>query len=608
MENKSDTMTFKDTIKNYLYALKLAGKLYLFKFTVNLLLDVVQRAIVFFSFTYLLRYIVNGIQNKTPALNLIVYVLTMLILNIVFAIINEAYSSILEPIIERKSSARLTKEIYIKSLEADYANFENVESYEKYNRVLSNSVGALNDAMASVREAVGLAISLALNIWLVLSIDPFLMVFAIPPLIITFFTPKLQKIYYDYSVAEQVINRKSDYTRRTFYQAEFAKEMRLTNIHKVMIARFESSIKDYIHLLRTKGLKNALISYSLSFISSIVAPFSAQMYALYRALVSKTIMYGDCLVAINTLSVFTSIISSINVIISYICNSSLYIQDYRQFMTEEPTVNPNRNGLEPISGDIELCNVSFRYNGATEDTLRDVSLKIKKGEKIAIVGHNGAGKTTLVKLLLRLYDPTEGKICMSGHDIREYKLKEYRNTYGVLFQDYKLMSVTVAENVLGRVYRQGDDAIVIDSLKKADVWENISAQPKGIHTVMTCEFDDDGLILSGGQTQKLAIASIYARNADTVILDEPSSALDPLAEHEMYRNMLEASHGKTVIFISHRLSSAVSADRIFFMEEGRLAEQGSHAELMRLNGKYAEMFRMQAQNYTDEINEGISHE
>lgn len=405
-----------------------------------------------------------------------------------------------------------------------------------------------------------------------------------------------------------MINRKSDYTRRTFYQAEFAKEMRLTNIHKVMIARFESSIKDYIYLLRTKGLKNALISYSFSFISSIVSPFAAQIYALYRALVSKTIMYGDCLVAINTLSVFTSIISSINVIISYICNSSLYIQDYRQFMTEEPTVNPNSSGLEPTSGDIELCNVSFRYNGAVEDTLRDVSLKIRKGEKIAIVGHNGAGKTTLVKLLLRLYDPTDGEICMNGHDIREYKLREYRHTYGVVFQDYKPMSVTVAENVLGRVYRQGDDALVIDSLKKAGVWENVSVQPKGIHTVMTREFDDDGLILSGGQTQKLAIASIYARNADTVILDEPSSALDPLAEHEMYRNMLEASHGKTVIFISHRLSSAVSADRIFFMEKRRVEEHGSHAELMRLNGKYAEMFRMQAQNYTDEINEGISHE
>lgn len=226
-------------------------------------------------------------------------------------------------------------------------------------------------------------------------------------------------------------------------------------------------------------------------------------------------------------------------------------------------------------------------------------MTIKQGEKIAIVGFNGAGKTTLVKLLMRLYDPSSGEILLNGRNIKEYNLESYRGSLGVVFQDYKQFALSVVENVLGRPMREGDEAAVEDCLRRAGIWDKISALPEGINTRMTREFDDDGLILSGGESQKLAIASVYARNSSVVILDEPSSALDPIAEHDMYRQMYRACEGKTMIFISHRLSSAVDADRIFLIEDGSIKESGSHSELMRLNGSYAEMFKAQAESYTD---------
>ena len=606
--HKLGLLSMKHTVKNYFYSLKLVIRHYPVSFFSDLLLDIIQRITIFFSFTYLLRYVVNGIQDHKSVADIMTYVIVMLAVNVAFVIVNSTYTRRFKPILDKKGDARLKRAVFRRSLEADYANFDDPDAYESFSRVLSNSAEALECAKNAVQEMFSFALSFSLNVWLILTIDPVLFVFAALSLLSVLFTPFLNRGIYGYSVEEDRISRKNDYIRRTFYQAEFAKEMRLTNIHRVMIARFEASSAEIIQLLKTKRLRLAFLSFLDHFLTSCIVPCAAQLYAIYRTVVSKTMMLGDCLVVINAALAFSGIAASVKVIVSFFCDAALYIRDYRSFMTEVPQVDPNPDGLMPTVGDIELKNVSFRYRGAETDTLRGVSVKIKKGERIAIVGHNGVGKTTLVKLLLRLYDPTDGSVFAGGHDIREYRLKEYRRTYGVVFQDYRQMAMTVAENVLGRAFEDGDEAVVVDALKKAGLWEIISALPKGIHTVMTREFDSDGLVLSGGQTQKLAIASIYAKHADTVILDEPSSALDPLAEHEMYGNMLRASEGKTVIFISHRLSSAVSADRVFFMENGGVCEMGSHAELMRRNGKYAEMFRMQAQNYTDGVHGGADSE
>ena len=592
-------LSIPQVIKNYLYATKMMLKFYPLKFCLQMIFWILANFLNFFSHTYMLRYVVNGLQEGKSVRVILSYVFFMLVINIVIDSIRAVYNNIFLPIIDCKCERRLKMELYKRSIQVDLKNYENPEDFDRFERAMSSGAGAIHNVIGSIGGAISTLISISLDSWILFEIDPVLFVFVIIPWLSSPLLVKLNKEQYEYGVEIKKINRRKNYTRRTFFHAEYAKEMRLTNIHRVMLRRFKESIEDHLKLVKSRGLRLSMVYFARSIVSLTLSVRFAQLYAIYRTLVSNTMMYGVCLVVIYSIGSLSGTANNITNIFSDIYNIALNIRDYRAFMEEEPAVSPNYNGQDPVAGDIECINMSFRYDGASDETLKRINLNIKKGERVAIVGHNGAGKTTLVKLLMRLYDPTSGTIRVADRDITEYKLKEYRNTYGVVFQDYKQLAFTVAENVLGRPYHTSDEEKVWEALKKVGLADVIDKLPNGIHSILTKEFDEDGLVLSGGQSQKLAIASIYVRDAHTVILDEPSSALDPLAEHLMYKNMRAASVGKTVIFISHRLSACVDADRIFYMENGSITETGNHRDLMGLNGKYAAMFRTQAQNYTD---------
>ena len=223
------------------------------------------------------------------------------------------------------------------------------------------------------------------------------------------------------------------------------------------------------------------------------------------------------------------------------------------------------------------------------------------GKRIALVGCNGAGKSTIVKLLLRLYDPSEGRITIDGTDIRDVKLSSYRKLFSVMFQDYKCLSMTVAENVMRGPFTEDDRETVKTALKESGVLNKINTLEHGIDTTLTKEFDPKGAVLSGGESQKVHLAAVFAQNSPYAILDEPSSALDPIAEYNVFESMIRATQGKCVLFISHRLSSAVLADTILVMDNGQMIQCGSHTELLKEpHGLYAEMFHRQAQNYFSE--------
>ena len=289
----------------------------------------------------------------------------------------------------------------------------------------------------------------------------------------------------------------------------------------------------------------------------------------------------------------------------YIFNESKLFENLEEFLEQDRKPKEEKIIPDEIES-VEFRTVTFTYPGAKTPTLNNISFKWRKGEKLAIVGYNGAGKTTLIKLLMGLYPVTEGQILVNGIDIKDIDLDAYRDRFGTVFQDLQVFAMTLAENVLmRRPAGEEDYEKVRKALQDAQFDCEHRGLTKGLDTVISREFDEEGFVPSGGQAQKIAIARVFASQPDMVILDEPSSALDPLAEYNMYRNMMKLSEGKGVIFISHRLSSARMADKIYLVKDGKIVEQGTHEQMMDLNGFYHEMFMLQAENYQDSLPEEI---
>ena len=282
------------------------------------------------------------------------------------------------------------------------------------------------------------------------------------------------------------------------------------------------------------------------------------------------------------------------------CETSLYIQKIRDFLAYEPKVVSTSSDV-PASAAKELVlrDVGFSYKASLPAVLSDISLKVHPGEKIALVGYNGAGKTTLVKLLMRLYDVSSGEILADGKNVKDYDLTAYRNSIGTVFQDFEIFAGSVKENVVLDVAKHADEARVRQALDDSGLLKRADALPMKLDTPLTHEFSEQGVDMSGGERQKLAISRVFYQNASLMILDEPSSALDPIAEYQLNHAMLSATKDKTVIFISHRLSTTRLADRIFMLEEGHIVEEGTHASLLEKGGKYAEMWKAQAGAYIE---------
>ena len=288
--------------------------------------------------------------------------------------------------------------------------------------------------------------------------------------------------------------------------------------------------------------------------------------------------------------------------ISCLLEGNLMICEYRKMM-DYPNKFMREEGMGiPLAWreqlpEIIFKNVSFRYEEDGEDILKDVSFSIQPGEKIALVGNNGAGKTTLIKLLCGFYHPTDGEILIGGHSIETLNLDEYHELLAVIFQDINMIPVSIASNVSGRVEEETDMGRVRECLLHAGLWKDVEALERKELTNLTQSFDPDGIQLSGGMMQKLMLARCLYKDAPMLVLDEPTAALDPIAESNMYEEYQTAARGKSALFISHRLASTKFCDKILFLDDGRIVETGTHKELMRKKGKYAEVFEVQSQYY-----------
>lgn len=393
--------------------------------------------------------------------------------------------------------------------------------------------------------------------------------------------------------------RQMDYYSRIIVDKDMIKEVKLFNMADFLIERFNTAFNTYYKNIRTLTLKQG----KWMIVSMVVAMayLSWVFVSLGQSAFNREITIGDFSLYSNAIISSQAAFQSVIETLSALYEGTLFIENLRTFLQEKETIKPiieqPKNTKKNVHS-IEFVNVSFKYPKMDKWVLKNISFKIDPGKIFALVGFNGAGKTTLLKLMMRLYDPIEGKVLIDGIDIREYDINSLYSLFGTVFQDFGRYAFNIRENIalgcLSELYNQERLNLAIE---QANIKDIIQSVPNGIDAPLTRMFEKDGQELSIGQWQKIAIARAFFRQAEIMIFDEPSSALDANAEEEIFKQFVQLSQNKTAIFVSHRLSSATLSDKVIYLEEGEIKEMGSHHELMELKGKYAEFFSKQAKRY-----------
>lgn len=488
--------------------------------------------------------------------------------------------------------------IFKKAVEVDMACFENPDFYDKYQRateIVSDShymEFSYCFAMLISGSLTGICL-----IFYVISIDPRILLFLLTMIFVVFFEALKGKIEVEKDKQMTPHKRTKAYVKRTVFLREFAKDMRTSGIFNAMHERYKNAIEKNREIIKKYGKKMALLEVLSGLFGTSLPVVITYIYASYRFAIKRNLPISDFSVIMTAMSNLKDVFNDLSNAVGTITKEAKYFGNLREYLEYKSTVTGGTKQAEELET-LEFRDVTFKYPSADKPSLVNVNLRIDKGETIAVVGQNGAGKTTFVKLLLRFYDPDEGVILYNGTDIREYDIKSLRDRLATVFQDYKVFALSVAENVICRETESEEDReLVVDSLKRSGAYECVSNLHEKEMTVLTREFDEKGTGLSGGEQQKVAAARMFARSFDLAILDEPSSALDPIAEYKMYESLIAATKEKTVIYISHRLSSAVLSDRIYVFADGTVAETGTHDELMSADGIYSEMFTLQASSY-----------
>lgn len=498
---------------------------------------------------------------------------------------------------EKKMFKALNNKIFKKASEVDISCYEDPVFYDKYQRATEILTGGYFSAYAYAISSVLSNFTAFLSvIGIVATINYTYLLFLLPIAFVFIIEIAKSKLVYKRDFEMTTNNRIKAYTQRIIFLKDYSKDIRTSNIFSVVMSRFNKAVSSNISILKSYGIKLFLFSMVSSLFGEFIPIIGTYAFAGYQFIYTSALSvsgFSVVLSSINSVRSTTELMASEFAELSAV---ALYFQNLREFFEYESKVVSGEKEPGEFES-LEFRNVYFRYPSAEKYSLQNINLKIEKGQTVAVVGVNGAGKTTFVKLLLRFYDVTDGEILYNGINIKEYNLESLRLKFATVFQDYKTFALSVNENVMCRSCNDDDRLIAEKALKQSGVYDKIKTLKDGADTVLTREFDENGAGLSGGEAQKTAVARMFASNFDVAILDEPSSALDPIAEYKMYENLILATKDKTVIYISHRLSSAVLSDNIFVLGNGAVIERGHHSELMANGGEYAKMFALQASSY-----------
>jgi len=635
-----------------------------------------NQVMIFIEHTIAFQFVFSVVEQGRPFYHAAIFLIALLVAEAAHLSSNAYFLQKYEPKARPLVQQRLREKLFEKARELDLESFDNPQFFNDYVLAINESDNQLERVLGTMGEFLGMVVRMLLMGAFFIFMDPISIVFIFGSFFLLFIVETAaNKLKFKMRLEKNPVQRKLEYVNRVFYLPDYAKELRL---NRAVVGRLRSehtAVNDELRAIEKKYVPRlTLYAWLRDYLfSNFVMGGLYMLYLVYSAVVLQRIQLGSVAVfhnsgrtmrnglgrmaqTITELADISRYVERINVFLEkqpqivwegsdvsnkFVANCDVLKSEFSQTTGNAPAVSAEdgRNVQSAFcsTAEIELRNISFRYTENAPYVLRNVNMKIHPGEKIAIVGYNGAGKSTLVKLIMRLYEPTEGEILVNGTNIKLFDPQEYRHAIGVIFQDYKIFAATVEENVLldiapsgghrhghtanaertsrggvefpPREYSASDEwrelhtptaspaPDVLPALKKAGFADRLATLPLGLAQPLTTEFDPDGVNLSGGEAQKVAIARAFYKDSPLIILDEPSSALDPIAEYRFNHAVTSAGSEKTMIFISHRLSTTRVADTIFLLEKGMVAENGNHASLLAQNGKYAEMWNAQTSRY-----------
>ena len=585
------------------FCIRTSPKLFFF----NIFACVEQSLFVFFEYTIWIGYNLNAAENGAPFSQVALLTMGVFALFLIHQFIDSIYFQWSFERIKPTLTFQLRRQIYEKACSVDLSCYDDTDFYNDFVLSTTQTDECIERFLNDGRDFLFELVNVAAYFSYLLAIDRIGLLLAVLCGVVNYCSSqKYAMLEKDARLCKTPLERERAYQHRVFYLQDYAKELRLHPDMRSQLSRDFDRCSQELNTVNHKyGLKLWLYGFLKGYMPVYFMLYAIYLpYLLYKAMVAHTLSLSAMVILLSTVRRMIKRGGALVGRLPRFAYIGTFIEKIRCFLAYEPRIISGEKDVKDDWNRLTLSHVSFSYqNGShsphAREVLRDISLEINHGQKIALVGYNGAGKTTLVKLLMRFYDPDSGVILRNGTDIRTLKLDAYRREIGAVFQDYRIYAATLRENVVMDLctLEREETYAVEHALHRAKL--NLAAQKLKyqIETPLTTEFEKDGIDLSGGESQKVAIARTLYRSHELIIMDEPSSALDPASEYQLNQELKQLAEDKTVIFISHRLATARDADCIYMMKEGRIVEHGTHEQLLDLDGEYCKMWNLQAQAY-----------